>query len=172
MVTLLLLPLVAVLGALGRRVAGGGFQDWTKIDVGDFPARGFFGLMLTASVALGGWHSWWCLSIAVTTLLGCSVPVGGIGLNPWKKDAWTVLLHGLASMSITGLPLLFVHFPGTTPWFVLYIVAGPSIVGAYTLGWKIARPSWPRGLNNGVAVSECLWGAMCGIGALLAGAVL
>jgi hypothetical protein len=168
-------PLAVVLGGLGRRVAGGAFQQWTGLDVGDFPARAFFGLTLTISLMLGH-YEWWCWLIILFTFLGCSIPnFGGIALgrsgNSYRRDALGLTAHGALSMGITALPLAYFH-----PYGIIYLVlAGCLIVPMYEIGWTLAgvrgRALLPLGLRGGSELGELFWGGTCGVGAYLAGVV-
>lgn len=161
--------IAAILGALGRRIAGGVFQQWSGLDAGDYPVRAFFGLMLMLSAAIGGYSSWPVLLLVPSTFIGCSLPVGGIGMgrgNPTRywHDFWTVTAHGAGNMGLAALPYLWL---GGHWWWLL--LAGFAIAPLYELGWRIdesvRRSILPLGLMWGSEWGEALWGAACGVAA-------
>lgn len=162
----------ALMGALGRRMAGGVFEQWTGKDIGDYPVRAFFGLMLACSAFIGS-YEWASFLLIPSTFFGCSIPnFGGIAMGrgasaggtSWKHDAIGLTGHGVLSMAITVLPLIFFH----SQWYLL-LVAGFLIAPAYEIGWSVTgvpgRKSWPFGLQGGSEIGECIWGAACGIAA-------
>jgi hypothetical protein len=162
----------ALLGGLGRRVAGGSFEQWTGINLGDYPVRAFFGATLAAGCFLGS-HQLWSLTLILSGFLGCAIPnFGGIGMgrsgNPWQQDAGGLNSHGTYSMGITALPLAYFNWHG----LIFIIAAGYAIVPFYELGWRITgkagRPGLPLGLRGGSELGELFWGAACGIGAFAA----
>lgn len=70
----LFLLLAALLGALGRRLAGGAFQQWTGFDVGDLPVRIAFAALIVAAAFLGGWTPH-MLTVLPIGAAGVSVPL-------------------------------------------------------------------------------------------------
>jgi hypothetical protein len=177
MTMLLALCASALLGGLGRRVAGGGFQQWTGIDVGDYPARAFFGLTLAVSAAVGGTYNWGVPLLVLSTFLGCSIPMamsimgvrwGGMALGrdggSWRRSAIGLTGHGVLSMAITAVPLCY--FGGH--WAQL-LIAGVLIVPAYEIGWDAigtkSNTHLPPGFQGGSEIGEVLWGSLCGIAA-------
>ena len=72
--TALFLLLAALLGALGRRLAGGAFQQWTGLDVGDLPIRIAFAALIVAAAFLGGWTPH-MLTVLPIGAAGVSVPL-------------------------------------------------------------------------------------------------
>jgi hypothetical protein len=165
--------LSAFMGALGRRVAGGAFEQWTGKDIGDYPVRAFFGLMLALAAFMGsGWNPVAFLLIP-STFFGCSIPNFGsiamgrgasAGGTSWKHDAIGLTGHGVLSMAITASPLVFFN----SDWTLL-ILAGFLIVPAYELGWSITgiegKKEWPISIRGGSELGECAWGAACGLAA-------
>lgn len=173
--------LYAALGGLGRRVAGGAFQQWTNIDVGDYPARLFFGLTLAACMWIAGSSFLQGFYTIFAVFLGCSIPNDfkltvagrkiefgsialGHGTSPYWRDAVGLTLHGFLGML---LPAVIVYFMGHD--WPLLLLAGLLIVPAYDLGWRIAGPAgvkWmPPGLRGGTEFGELFWGALCGLAA-------
>lgn len=144
------------MGAVGRRIAGGGFQDVTGMDIGDLPVRLFFGVMLASAAALGGiTNIWQGVAFVIATWLGAITGnFGGLGLgrsatdNYWRSFAG-LSLHGL----LTGLPLTAVFVVGAGvhhhwtyaalihsvghSWGIM--VASLLIAPLYEVGW---RCSW------------------------------
>lgn len=164
--------LSSFMGSLGRRVAGGAFEQWTTKDIGDYPVRAFFGLMLALAAFIGSDNPWSFLLIP-STFFGCSIPnFGGIAMGrgasaggtSWAHDAIGLTGHGVISMAITASPLVFFD----AQWWLL-ILAGFLIAPAYEIGWSVmgvsGRKSWPISLQGGSEVGECLWGAACGVAA-------
>lgn len=182
MIALLLLSFL--LGGLGRRMAGGGFQELTGLDVGDLPTRAFFGATLASATFLGGVHSLWVLTMVITGMLGCSISMFdclSMGREParsWATDALGATKHGVLSMAITSLGMLLVaflsdyHYIGAN--FIVLVVAGFTMAPMYELGWQLYEhriiPRWPFViLGQPTTVGEFTWGGMCGVGAFLAG---
>jgi hypothetical protein len=168
----------ALLGAVGRRICGGGLQDLTGLDVGDVPVRVFFGLCLGMAALLGG-AGWLVVAVvAVGTFLSCSLPIhwrlggvefGGVamGRNPahdWWNDVAGLLLHALLGIGVVGL---LVTVAGGNGWRL--VLAALAIVGCYEAGWRITGPvprsNWPRVVSMGHYWGELFWGALCGLAA-------
>lgn len=167
--------LVALMGALGRRVCGGAFEQWTGLDIGDFPVRFFFGLTVSLAAFLGGLVWWQALIAAPAIFLGCSIPltfrnlplIGTIGsihfgsapdpLPLWRR-ALGLLLHGVGN--VAGVIALAVYLKAH---WALVLLGGLSIYPAYELGWRITGdpilPWMPLGLRSGSELAEAFWGA-------------
>lgn len=176
--------LSALLGAVGRRMAGGWFEQLTGKDIGDYPVRAFFGLMLACAALLGSSGVWASFLLIPSTFFGCSIPnFGGIAMGrgasaggtSWTHDAIGLTGHGVFSMGITASPLIvlqalngYLDADFHSQWYLL-IVAGFLIAPAYEIGWSVVgvprRKSWPPGLQGGSEIGECLWGAACGVAA-------
>ena len=182
-----LLPVVALMGSLGRRVAGGGFTQWTNINLGDLPVRLFFGLMIAVSAFLAGLPLAHAATLIVAGWIGTTIPnFGGIGFgrsgNPWWKDALGLLAHGTIGMLVlalfmvlpmAGATLFAVFGQGITLATAIAAVAGGvAIVPAYWIGWSISgvsgKASFPLGLRGGSELGEVLWGAAVGVTVALA----
>lgn len=159
-----------LIGALGRRIAGGAFQQWTGWDIGDHLVRLFFGATVAASAAMGG-AGWWSLLLVLAVWIGCTIPMGGIGLGrqpggSWLHDAAGLTMHGVATGVLCALALT--EWPPHVVASAM-IVAGVFIVPAYEIGWRMARPTFPLGFRQGSEIGEALWGGTIAVGAYLIG---
>lgn len=180
---ILLLLASFLLCGVGRRFAGGGFEELTGLDVGDLPTRAFFGATMTLAAFLGGVHSWWLLTMVITGMLGCSIGMFdclSMGREParsWATDAWGAVKHGVLSMLITSLAFLIVDLTGGGYRSDLpLVVMGFTMPLFYELGWRLyegklipRRPMWI--LGQPTTVGEFAWGGMCGVGMFLVGAL-
>ena len=182
--------LAALLGGLGRRIAGGGFEEWTGgpgtggIDLGDLPVRIFYAAMIVCAAYLAGGFQpieafgWtfpaWLQPIAlgIGIWIGTTIPnFSAIDLGKGEGAAWSDLawltLKGLLNVAV---PVLVAIAGGHAwPW----LLAGGLAIGvAYWLGWTIAghagRVDFPVGLRGGTQIGEVLTGAAIGAGTFLA----
>jgi len=165
--------LVALMGALGRRAAGGGFQDATGINLGDFPTRAFFGLTIALAAWLGGVVWWQALLAALTVFLGCSFPVnvhipflgdfGGIHFAdsdplPFWRRAIGLGLHCVVNFAgvIAGAAFLGLDWLGV-------VLGSLAAIPCYALAWRLtgdAGLAWmPPALRDGRDWGELFWGA-------------
>lgn len=173
-----LLPLAALLGAFGRRIAGGILNQWTGHPdsaplMGDIPARLIFGSCIAAGAAMGGAIWWHALALIPAVWAGTtvgnfgSISQGRGGGSPWSQ-ALGELAHGLAGVALPALGAWWLGYPH---WWVLPI-GGALIAPSYWLGWTVSglygRPDFPVGLRGGSEIGEALWGACFGCAALLA----
>jgi hypothetical protein len=176
-----LLPVAAVLCGLGRRVAGGGFTQWTGINLGDLPVRLFFGLMIAVVGLLAGLAWPRAAALIVAGWIGTTIPnFGGIALgrsgNPWFRDAEGLAAHGLIGMAVLALFIAAYPLWPLSGFGPLYVVGmtwgGTAIVPAYWIGWSVAgksgNESLPVGFRGGSEIGECLWGAAVGLVVALA----
>ena len=164
--------LAFVLGAVGRRVCGGAFQQWTGKDIGDTPVRLFFGVCLGAAALIAGVHWYYCLALIPVTWVGTvtgnfnSMAMGRGGMS-YAHDFFGLSLHGLLSGI---LPAAGAYFAGYG--YVAIAIAALSISPLYTLGWAMTgiqgKPSWPLGFRSGTEWGELLWGGAMGLGTLVA----
>jgi hypothetical protein len=133
-------------------VAGGAFQQWSGIDVGDLPARLFFGLTVGVAALLAGAVWWVALALIPAIWVGTTVGnFGGIGMgrsgNPYWRDFGGLTLHGLLGVAAPALLVWWVgHF-----WPAL-LLAGLSIAPLYTAGWA---PRWQA--RRAVVTSRAAW---------------
>jgi hypothetical protein len=182
---LYLLPVAALLGAFGRRAAGGVLNQWTgRTDdhplTGDLPTRLGFGACLGLCALMGGALWWQCLLMVPAVWVGTTL--GSFGSVDMARGEGT-FVHDWFGMSLVGLlsaffpsvvaitPALFAHDP--IGWRWLWI-AGTTMSApiVYWLGWSIGgahgRQDFPVGLRGGMEISEALWGVVRGVGTLLA----
>ena len=171
-----------ILGALGRRIAGGGFQQLTNINVGDTPTRIFFGLMIAACALIVGIH-WWLVLLGLTILTFIGSTTGnfnatamGTGGNPLWKDFLFMSLHGF--LSVVG--------PTIGAWYLGYswewiLASGLIVSPCYMMGNLLFSvfskmsgltsgelTGWPAWLCQRVQFSEFIWGGLLGLGTVLA----
>lgn len=165
-----------LLGALGRRVCGGAFEQWTGKDIGDLPVRLFFGVTLGAAAALAGVPWYYCLALVPITWVGTTTGnFDGIAMGHGVTDYWTDFFRMSAHGLLSGvLPFLGAWLAGyaVTPIAVAALSIGPC----YTIGWLITgirvRSNWPNGLRSGTEWAECLWGGAMGVGTYVAGVLV
>jgi hypothetical protein len=175
------------LPGLGRRIAGGAFQQWSRIDVGDYPARAFYGVTVWL-VAVAGGAAWLhALLLVPAIFLGCAVPnFSGIAMgrsgNRWWRDAAGMLCHGVLSLALAALvialpPSLDIGFAAvarTMNWtaFGCVVAVGVACPVLYEIGWSIAglsgNPRLPLGFRGGSELGEFLWGVAIGVAVILA----
>jgi hypothetical protein len=182
-VQLSLLPVAAILGAIGRRVAGGItpqiFNGWK---LPGFIAKVTFGALLGLAAFLGGAPPLLCGFVGIGCFLGHifglheSASMGHYGPDNMafsERLFWQHCLgmaaYGLAVMS--G-PVLWSICPVHDHW----TAAGPIAAGlltpaAYALGWAIKdhRPGTPGLDGNPLELSEWMAGALYGIASFWAG---
>lgn len=172
-VILLRTALAIVLPGIGRRVCGGAFQQWTGKNVGDTPARLFFGLTVCLAALLAGVTWWWCLALIPVTWVGTVTGnFGGIAMgrsgNPYWRDFAGMTLHG----ALSGV------LPAAGAWWLGYgwwaiAIAALTIAPLYSIGWmasgKAGNPKLPLGLRGGSELGELFWGGAMGLGTFLAG---
>jgi hypothetical protein len=168
-----------IASAIGRRVAGGGFQDVTGINTGDYPVRAFWGLMCCVGLVGHGLPWWSYPAMVLAVFLGCAVPIhfrqlgiGGTLNGRGPQSAWTdvsgLTLHGVGNMI---LPALLVWYLGGA--WVWILLAGVTIAGWYEIGMRIGnggtgRPGWPSVIGSGPPIGELCWGAGVGLAIALA----
>jgi hypothetical protein len=177
MLNTLIITASFVLGGLGRRVAGGAFQQWTGKDIGDLPVRLFFGACIALAALLAG-ATWWVAAFLILAIwAGTTIPLfGGLGMGRSGNDYWQdfggMTAHGALGMSILMIPAPWLHIN----WLPLWL-AGLSISPLYTVGWSLTHQlpngsrevAWlPYSLKGGSEVGEVLWGGAVGIGTALA----
>lgn len=159
--------------AFGRRIAGGAFTEITGRDIGDYPARAFWGFTCFAPLVTG--HPWWWPVMAAAVFLGCAVPIhfremgiGGTANGRGTQSAWQdvsgLTLHGIGNMA---LPALLMWWLGGAWWWPL--LAGVTIAGWYEIGLRVGtHPRWPAWVRSAPQWAELAWGGACGA-AIMAG---
>lgn len=193
MLFLLAIP-VFVLGALGRRIAGGVLNEWFRPIgprvMGDTPARLIFGASIGLSALLGG--APWYLALALVPVTWVGTTTGnfdslsmGRGAYSISHDILGMLAHG-ALTALTPTVLLasldyFAHIPSEWWWITLSCVQAPCF---YLIGWTVTeklgsqgvppsapalhRTALPVGFRGGVELAEALWGGAMALGAYAA----
>jgi hypothetical protein len=175
-----LLPVAALLGAFGRRAAGGYLNQVTgrtddKPLTGDLPTRLLFGVCLALCALMGG-ALWWqvCLMVPavwVGTTLGSFHSVDmARGEDTFAHDWFGISAIALGA---SALPAIVALAPDWNSWRFLWIVGSTlTAAPAYWLGWCISgahgRKDFPVGLRGGMELGEAFWGAIRGIGILVA----
>jgi hypothetical protein len=173
---LLALLLSAILGGLGRRVAGGAIGQWFDVDVGDLPPRIFFAVTVAAGAALG-WaaggvvHEWWHL-LALVPLVWVGTTLGngeamdmGRDQGGFWRDFVAMTLVGLAG---TILPTAAAWWEGYA--WVWMLLGGITAAPAYSLGWILMghrNMALPLGIQGGSEAGEVMFGAGKAMGACL-----
>jgi len=177
-------PVVLVLGALGRRAAGGALNQWFSDGtaehrvMGDTPARLIFAATVALSACLGGAPAWQALALVpavwVGTVTGNFASLAmGRGQYSYLHDCVGMSAHAALSAvlpTLVAFGAVFLTPPEHDQWgwmLGLTMLAAPL----YTLGWIISgqhgRPSFPLGLRGGSELGEAFWGASCALGAFL-----
>lgn len=165
----LLLPLAAVFGALGRRIAGGVLNQWFRPPgqrvFGDLPARAIYGAALGAAAFGAGAPAWWVAVIAAAIVAGCAVPVWAIDLgpgHPGTSPLWLRIIGSTAHGLLSIAPATVLAAMAGAHW--LWLLGGSlSIAPLYWLGSILARPFFPNGLRAGSEDGEALWGAVLAV---------
>ena len=139
-----------ILGALGRRVAGGLIQDWTGVNTGDHPVRVFFGAMIALSAWLGGASPWMAVAILAGTWAGSTTGNNGgmamgRGDHTFASDFARMSLHGLA----IAVPVAFAAMVyGAVQYRTIMVfdqvplvlcIACLACAPCYAAGWWIAE---------------------------------
>ena len=174
-----------VLGAIGRRVAGGLIEDITHKKTGDQGIRLFFALTLSVTMVLAYVITmnpvfvWWQLLALVPlnwvgTTLGNLDSIGmGRSGHTWLRD-----YLGITAVAIAGcvLPAVALWWWGYTAWYWCFL-GGVFTGWLYELGYRIcpfnpghgySRPDWPTGFNCATALAECFYGFAKAVGIFLA----
>lgn len=180
-----LIPLIAIMGAFGRRVCGGGLNQWFKPNggrvTGDLPVRLFFGLMVAISFYLGGAPWYIALSTIITIWIGTTI--GFFSSLSWGKDGkhtWVHDMFGLWGHGFGGILPTFIiaycwkfipGFEGHLYWPLL--LAGLLAPFCYWAGWSISGKdglkTLPPGFKGGTEIAECFYGAIFALTAFFSG---
>ena len=167
----------AILGAFGRRIAGGLHETWTGKKWGQ-PTRLFFGATIAASAMLAGADPLWSLALIPAVWVGTITGLfGGLGMGRGEQGYWRdvggMTLHGVLSII---LPCVWCWYLGYAWWPVA--LSGFLIGPAYEAGYRLIgrnpypypfnRMNWPMGLNAATEFGELFWGATRGVGIAVA----
>lgn len=191
------IPLVLILGALGRRIAGGVLNTWAGYDgtanrvMGDTPARLIYGALVALAALLGG-AVWW-LALLMIPAVWVGTTTGnddsrdmGFGITSFWHDFWGMTEH--ATLSLTPAIVVGIYnVAHMTRLFADNYIIGGTLLAAplYWLGWVIAIALGGQiippdnsgsvgngrlfaGLQGGSEWGEALWGASCALGTFLA----
>ena len=166
---LALLPLAVLLGAAGRRIAGGvlnqialgfGWIGPTGRVFGDYPARAIYGVLVVLGGIGAGAPIAFCTLSALGIFLGCAVPMWAIDplARGYRTPVWLRFLgltaHGLLSIALVTSATAAAGLGW--PW----LLGGSLSIGAfYSLGVPLARLPVPAGLRLPSEIGEALWGA-------------
>lgn len=177
-----LLGIVAFcIGAIGRRVAGGAFEQWTGLDIGDLPVRVFFAVTVASAALMGG---------ATWLIAGLMVPAVWVGTTTGNFESlamgvdhkygvahdWLgMTAHGMLSAVLPAAVVLWATDSTPVYWAVFVAItflASPC----YYLGWRLTGngfgvPRIPVGFKGGTEVAECLWGGVTALSVFLAFAI-
>lgn len=191
---IILLSLIAfLLGAVGRRIAGGVLNQWAhKTDgvsrvMGDTPARLIYGAALGLAALMGGAVWWVALVMVPAVWVGTTTGnFNGMAMGRAEFSYW----HDFAGMTVhgalaAGFPVALTVYAGAV-WGSIWIAATClACAPLYTVAWATAEhlgtqavpaSGVPRrhlllGFNGGSELGEAFWGGACGIGTFLAFAV-
>lgn len=159
-----------LLGAIGRRVCGGAFQQWTGRDIGDLPVRLFFGLTLAIAAGLAGALWWQMAAIIPLTWIGAASGnfnsmAMGHGKDSYLHDTLGLSAHGLISGGLLALPFLT---PGHVGHWWWPLIGGLSCAGTYEIGWTWNLQQGPSWVSGPTQVAELLFGGLMGVALYLA----
>lgn len=166
MLPVLYITLSFVLGAIGRRTAGGSFQQWTGKDIGDLPVRLFFGATIAAAAWMGGADGQQIAAVIPLTWFGAasgnfhSLPLGR-GNTSYLHDFIGLTLHGVISGVLLVIPFVERHW-----WWPL--IAGLTCAPCYEVGYRLDWQRGPGWMTGPTQVAELLFGGLLGIGVYLA----
>lgn len=161
----LLFPAAALLGALGRRMQGGVLSQWLGVDIGDFPPRLLFAVILGAA-GFGAGLVWWeALALVAAAFAGTTVAVGGMSAVTWR-DAGLLLVHGLG----VAAPIVALAWLGGFAWWwplaaclarpALYFAARALPLNAPWLGCKTVDFCPTAELTSGAALGVAVVAAV------------
>lgn len=196
---LLLYPLAFLLGAIGRRTAGGALNEVFyprgdgRVFQGDYPVRAAFAALLAAATLLGHLSAPFAAAVLVGTFLGAGTgnklilpylgEFGGIDLGHGRLPLWRgyvgLTYHGLGQVGLPVAAVLLarnfgvhVWLPAVWPIAVAGLLCAPLYHLAWALGgWRFPVPGWPRPVEGGFHLAEALWGGALGVGYLVAALV-
>lgn len=172
----LVVPFVLVLGAFGRRAAGGVLNQWTgrpdsRPLTGDTPTRILYGVTIGLAALLGGALWWHALLTVPAVWVGTTTGnAGSMAMGRAQTPFWRDFLgmSGHAALSAI-LPTALAFGVGANGWWTLLTLAAAPL---YDIGWALAgktgNPRFPLGLRGGSEIGEALWGAAVALGAYLA----
>ena len=174
----LLIPLAFLLGAFGRRAAGGVLNQWagrpdSRPLVGDTPTRLLFGVTIALAAALGGAVGWQALLMVPAVWVGTTTGnfhsmAMGRAQTSYVHDFVGMSLHALLSALLPTAVAAYGWHVQAAWLFGLTMLASPL----YSLGWTISgrqgNPRLPLGMRGGSELGEAFWGGATGVGALLA----
>lgn len=151
--------LIGAAAALLFRIRGGLFAL-----SGTAPGRVIFAVGMSALSAYAAWDLWMLLSAPLwyaSAVLGWGGALDlGRNEGTWAEDAQALLLRGVWWTYLPGL--LFILM-GHSP---VYLLPGLLCPVAYELGYRI--PLKVKGAYQGPELAEVIFGAMLGIGLLVA----
>lgn len=178
----LILSISGAMGAMGRRIAGGLFEQWTGFKWGQ-PTRLFFGFMLALAAFISGAPFWTAMILVPLVWVGTTLGLfGGLGMGRagipvhpsltsrrYLRDFGAMTLHGTLSII---LPSIWAWYFG---YAILPVVISGVIIGfCYEAAYRIiginppphafTKEAWPRGYNHSPDFGELVWGAARGIG--------
>lgn len=172
-----------VLGAFGRRAAGGALNQWiplgTKTRVtGDTEVRLLYGATIAAAALLGG-AIWWQAALLVpavwvgTTTGNFNSMAMGHGQYSYAHDFFGMSAHAALSAILPTVVAFAVVFLTPPEYYDWWWMAGFCMLASplYTIGWiisgKVGKTSFPAGLQGGSELGEAFWGGACALGAFL-----
>lgn len=189
----LFIPIVMILGALGRRIAGGLLNQWAGDTdgvsrvMGDTPARLIYGAALGLAALAGS--AAWPVALAMVPAVWVGTTTGnfnGMAMGraefSYWHDFWGMTAHGaLSAILPVGLAVLAGAAAGSIWIAVDCLLCAPLYAAAWNVAEdmgtqavpasSIARRSLLRGFNGGSELGEAFWGAACALGTFLAFAV-
>jgi hypothetical protein len=194
---LLSIPISFLLGAIGRRVAGGYFETLTGLKWGQ-PTRLFFGLTICISVILAGAPILPSLLLIPAIWFGTIVGLfGGLGMGrgehgdittsgKYWRDFFAMGLHGFLGIIF---PAIWCVWMGYNPiytviagilcpvWYEIgYRIIGKPVENGGLIRWRTGlnpqptpfnRQNWPIGFSGAPEIGELIYGGIKAVGMVL-----
>ena len=170
--------LAGLLGAVGRRWAGGLFSHWFKFDPGEQLLRLLWSLMITAPLfIILPWANWWHIAgYALTVLIGSLMGFGRNGMDPvnFSDCIGTLQNSALGAVLTAG----WAWYLGDAWWIALpSMLFGPLAYWA-AHRWPISWPTFEANVANAnhpddtPPMAELYWGFARGVTLALTAVIL
>ena len=141
---LFLLAASGVAGAFGRRFAGGLLGQWTRSKAGGTQVgRAVFGLCMTIPGLLAGLPWWLALIVGMGFPIGLALrgntpgmsmgrEWGGVSWPLWRRDAFSLTLHGWSTTAIPAIALFLAGYP-----WIPVVAAGMTCFVIHEWAWRM-----------------------------------
>ena len=157
------MPAVAFAGGMGRRIAGGVYNDWMghASPGGDWPIRAIEGALFVGIALAGGFPLLWAVLIGIGVTLGAGLGSPTVTPDPYAVGLFNYLMPGI----VIGLGA------GHAIGMVVVFAAGAS-AGLIVRALKGVTAPWlPRGFQGDTNLMEFAWGGTMGLAVFVAGVI-